>query len=194
MPTPELDPALLKRAQRGDPRAFRCLYEHHVDRLYAFLRRMLRDEARAQDALQDVFLRVARALPGFRPEGPARFSTWLFTIARRVALTEIDRVAAHPMVATLPETHAPGAAPDLRLALVAAVETLPIPQRAVFVLFECAQLSYEEIAEVEGIDIGTVRSRLHRARGALQAALKEEPESATSSTQGDLHEQRIIRR
>src|SRR6185369_2084626 len=95
-------------------------------------------------------------------------STWIFTIARRVALTALERppppVPAPPAVA--PE-------PELRLALEAAVAALPEVLRATFVLRQGCDLSYEEVAAVEGIDVGTVKSRLHRARAALQEALAE---------------------
>jgi RNA polymerase sigma-70 factor (ECF subfamily) len=171
----ELEPQTLERARRGDARAFRALYEHHVDAIYAFLFRMLRGEAEAQDALQETFLRVARALPGFRPDGAARLSTWIFTIARRVALTSIEK--ARLDAGRAPDPGPAGAAPsaELRLALVGAIAALPVPQRAVFVLYECCALGYEEIAAVEGLDVGTVKSRLHRARATLQAALRDEP-------------------
>ena len=164
----ELDLETLARARAGDPRAFRALYEHHADAVYAFLRRMLPHAAAAEDALQDAFLRVLRALPGFDPRGPARLSTWIFTIARRVALTALERRA--PEVAPPPVT-APE--PELRLALEAAVAALPEVLRSTFVLRQGCEFSYEEVAAVEGIDVGTVKSRLHRARAALQAALAE---------------------
>ncbi|HXU83261.1 MAG TPA: sigma-70 family RNA polymerase sigma factor [Polyangia bacterium] len=166
----ELDAETLARARAGDPRAFRALYEHHADAVYAFLRRMLPHGAAAEDALQDAFLRVLRALPGFDPHGPARLSTWIFTIARRVALTAIDR--RRPPPAEAPAAAAQ-AQPELRLALEAAVAALPEVLRSTFVLREGCDLSYEEVAAVEEIDVGTVKSRLHRARAALQAALAE---------------------
>jgi len=164
----ELDAETLARARAGDPRAFRALYEHHADAVYAFLRRMLPHGAAAEDALQDAFLRVLRALPGFDPHGPARLSTWIFTIARRVALTALARPAP-----PAPEAAAAAPEPELRLALEAAVAALPEVLRSTFVLREGCDLSYEEVAAVEEIDVGTVKSRLHRARAALQAALAE---------------------
>jgi RNA polymerase sigma-70 factor (ECF subfamily) len=164
----ELDGETLARARAGDPRAFRALYEHHADAVHGFLRRMLHEAAAAEDAVQDTFLRVLRALPGFDPRGPARLSTWIFTIARRVALTALERrpPAPEPPAASVPQ-------PELRLTLEAAVAALPEVLRSTFVLRQGCDLSYEEVAAVEGIDVGTVRSRLHRARAALQAALEE---------------------
>jgi len=164
----ELDAETLARARAGDPRAFRTLYEHHADAVHGFLRRMLHQGSAAEDALQDTFLRVRRALSGFDPKGPAKLSTWIFTIARRVALNALERKLPEPPppVAVPPE-------PELRLALEAAVARLPDGLRSTFVLRQGCDLSYEEVAAVEGIDVGTVRSRLHRARAALQAALAE---------------------
>lgn len=172
----ELDESTLARARAGDPRAFRALYEHHADAVYGFLHRMLGSGAAAEDALQDAFLRVLGALRGFDPRGPARLSTWIFTIARRVALTALDRRREPPAVVAGP----PQAQPELRLALEAAVAALPEGLRSTFVLREACDLSYEEVAAVEGIDVGTVKSRLHRARAALQAALAESESSERS--------------
>jgi RNA polymerase sigma-70 factor (ECF subfamily) len=176
----ELDQGTLARARAGDPRAFRALYEHHADAVYGFLHRMLGDGAAAEDALQDAFLRVLGALRGFDPCGPARLSTWIFTIARRVALTAIDRRRPPPDGGA----SAPQAQPELRLALEAAVAALPEALRSTFVLREACDLGYEELAAIEGIDIGTVKSRLHRARAALKAALEEQPASSERSGHG----------
>jgi RNA polymerase sigma-70 factor (ECF subfamily) len=177
----ELDPETLARARGGDPRAFRALYEHHADAVYGFLRRMLRDHAAAEDAVQDAFVRVLGALPGFEPAGPARLSTWIFTIARRVALTALER-----RVPTDPEPAGPPAdEPLLRLAIEAAVADLPEALRSTFVLREACDLGYEELAVIEGIDVGTVKSRLHRARALLQAALQDEgPHTASDERSG----------
>jgi RNA polymerase sigma-70 factor, ECF subfamily len=177
----ELDEETLARARGGDPRAFRALYEHHADAVYGFLHRMLGDGAAAEDALQDAFLRVLPALRGFDPRGPARLSTWIFTIARRVALTALDRRRPPPAGA---EPAPAQAQPELRLALEAAVAALPEALRSTFVLREGCDLSYEELALVEGIDVGTVKSRLHRARAALQAALHEDGPSSERSGHG----------
>ena len=178
----ELDPSTLARARAGDPRAFRALYEHHADAVYGFLHRMLGNGAAAEDALQDAFLRVLGALRGFDPRGPARLSTWIFTIARRVALTALDRRRPAPAPAVVTSS---AAGPELRLCLESAVAALPELLRSTFVLREGCDLSYEEVAAVEGIDVGTVKSRLHRARAALQAALADGvPESSERSGHG----------
>jgi RNA polymerase sigma-70 factor (ECF subfamily) len=181
----ELDDGTLARARAGDPRAFRALYEHHAHAVHLFLRRMLRDDAAAQDALQDAFLRVLRALGRFDPRGPARLSTWIFTIARRVALTAIEqREARRRAASAAPSSLAVVHPQDLRLLLEAAVAELPEALRSTFVLRECCELSYEEVAAVESVDIGTVKSRLHRARLALQDRLSDEAEDDGEDDEG----------
>ena len=169
----ELDGETLARAQMGDRDAFAALYERYADVVYAFVRRMLGDDASAEDALQDTFLRVARSLPSFSVDGPAALSTWILTIARRAALTP----RRPPAAARTP--HEPQVAPvpvelgAVRRRLEAALGALSPEQRAVFVLRELSQLSYDEIAVAVGVDVGTVRSRLHRARAALQSSLAD---------------------
>jgi RNA polymerase sigma-70 factor, ECF subfamily len=170
---PELDDATLALAQVGDRDAFRTLYDRYADVVYAFLRRMLGDDAAAEDALQETFLRLTRALPSFDPRGPARLSTWILGIARRAALTPRrppppPHIAIESSVAPAPVELA-----GLRQRLEDALGTLSPEQRAVFVLREFSQLSYDEIALAVEVDVGTVRSRLHRARAALQAALAD---------------------
>jgi RNA polymerase sigma-70 factor, ECF subfamily len=189
MTSGELDPAVVARARAGEPRAFRTLYDHHARAVHLFLLRMLRDEAAAQDALQDAFLRVLGALPRFDPAGPARLSTWIFTIARRVALNAIAarEVRARELVA--PPTPPPGH--DLRLTLAAAVASLPDTLRSTFVLRECCELTYEEVAQVEEIDVGTAKSRVHRARAALQTWLQREEDPNVAKESG--HDARATR-
>jgi RNA polymerase sigma-70 factor, ECF subfamily len=168
----ELDAETLARAQMGDRDAFRALYERYADVVYSFVRRMLGDDAAAEDALQDTFLRVARSLPSFSTSGPAAFSTWILTIARRAALTP-RRPPPPASMRELEVTPLPVELAGVRRRLEDALGTLSPEQRAVFVLRELSQLSYDEIAVAVGVDVGTVRSRLHRARAALQAALAD---------------------
>jgi RNA polymerase sigma-70 factor (ECF subfamily) len=191
--TSELDPAVLSRARAGEPWAFRALYEHHSQAVHLFLVRMLRDEAAAEDALQDAFLRVLGALGRFDPAGPARLSTWIFTIARRVALNVIAEREVRARHAPPPPPPAPDTR-DLRLLLAAAIAALPDVLRSTFVLRECCELSYEEVAVVEAVDLGTVKSRLHRARAALQEALARETDSDdTRSKERSAHDARATR-
>ena len=177
--TEPLDELTLRRAQRGDEAAWRALIERHQTAVHAVIWRMLagRQVHRAEDLVQETFVRVLRALPGFDPAGPATLTTWILTIATRLVLNELRR----PEHAALTEEPA-GARSDradagaerrwLAAVIQAAVAALPDNQRAVFVLREYHDLDYSEIAAALELDLGTVKSRLARARGALRARLE----------------------
>jgi RNA polymerase sigma factor (sigma-70 family) len=188
----ELERGYLDRALRGETAAFRALYEHHADRVFHFLRRILGDRASAEDALQETFLRVLRGLGGWKAAGPASLGTWILIIARRVALTrELSRERARRREEVAGGARLLSVRPDetgdLRQALEAAVAALPLEQRTVFVLREWQGLSYEEIAAVVVADLGTVKSRLYRARIALQASLRD----YLSGTKGSARERHV---
>jgi RNA polymerase sigma-70 factor, ECF subfamily len=178
----ELDELTLARAQRGDRDARAVLIARYQRPVFALLSRMLsRQRALVEDLAQETFLRVLRALPTFDARGPARLGTWILTIATRLVLDHFRRRPDH-----LLDLQAAGAIPTalprpdqdvdrraLAVELVRAVEDLGAPFRAAFLLREVHGLSYEEIASALEIDIGTVKSRLARARRALQGALAE---------------------
>lgn len=184
----ELDDLALRRAQRGDHAAFRLLVERYERPVWELIWRMVAPAglaARAEDLTQDAFLRVFRGLHAFDPAGPARLSSWIFTIATRVALNElragragraadVDVDAALEALAAAPPTPAPAqsvARRELGERLARAVGTLPAPARAVLVLSDVFELSHDEIARALEIEVGTVKSRLHRARAAVRAQL-----------------------
>ncbi len=181
----ELDDLALLRAQRGDHAAFRQLVERYERPVWELVWRLVAPAglaARAEDLTQEVFLRVYRSLHGFDPAGPARLSTWIFTIATRLALNELraGRTArAVDLDAALEALAAPvAAAPGRELArrqlgeqLAAAVGALPAPARAVLVLSDVFELSHDEIAGALELELGTVKSRLSRARAAVRAQL-----------------------
>jgi RNA polymerase sigma-70 factor (ECF subfamily) len=178
----ELDQLTVVRAQRGDHAAQTALIERYQRPVFSLLSRMLRGErALTEDLAQDTFLRVLRGLPGFDTGGPARLSTWVLTIATRLALDHLRRRGPNMLLATddgtLP-SHWPQPDQDadrrvLAAALSRAVEDLGAPFRAAFLLREVHGLSYDQIALALEIDPGTVKSRLARARAALQAALAQ---------------------
>jgi RNA polymerase sigma-70 factor (ECF subfamily) len=175
----ELDELTLKRAQRGEPAACTALVRRYERPVFAVLSRMLAPSGRraaVEDIAQETFLRVFRALPGFDPAGGARLSTWILTIATRLALNELrrPRTISESLVDGVAAT--PAAAVELRAlgrAIEKAVGGLAPEYRAAFVLREFHELSYDEIARALDVDLGTVKSRLSRARAALQAALAE---------------------
>jgi RNA polymerase sigma-70 factor, ECF subfamily len=168
-----LDELTLRRAQRGDERAWRDLIEHYQRPVHALVWRLLagRSRHRAEDLAQETFVRVLRALPKFDPGGPATLSTWILTIATRLVLNEIRRPEPAPLEREpLDEARADHASERARLgaAIASGVAKLPEAQRAVLVLREYHDLEYAEIADVLELDVGTVKSRLSRAREALR--------------------------
>ena len=179
----ELDDVTLGRAQRGDAPAFRALVELYQDRIFALLWRFLgrrTSQATVEDLAQTTFLAAFRALPRFRPVGPARLSTWLLAIATRTALKarrDERPSAADEAVAELvsPEPAA-GHLVDQRAfaeAVARAVDALAPAYRAAFILRTYHELGHAEIATALEIEIGTVKSRLARAREVLRDRLKE---------------------
>jgi RNA polymerase sigma-70 factor (ECF subfamily) len=141
------------------------------------LSRMLGTVPEVEDLAQEVFLRAFRALPSFDPDGAARPSTWLLTIATRVALDRFRQRSRERTVVVELET-ATSASPErdleqaeLRRAIAQALDTLPFDQRAAFVLSEFHNLSIAEIARALDTHEGTVKTRLFRARSKLSRAL-----------------------
>jgi RNA polymerase sigma-70 factor (ECF subfamily) len=177
----ELDELTLRRAQRGEREACRALVARYQRPVFALLSRLLhRRGADLEDVAQETFLRVFRALPGWRSDGPARLSTWILTIATRLALDELARrpLQLAPLERALDMPAGTGADADLeRRAVGAAIEraiaALGPDHQAVFLLRELHELDYDEIARALDIDVGTVKSRLSRARAALRTALAE---------------------
>lgn len=178
----ELDELTLKRAQRGDQRAFRVLVERYHLVVHQLLWRMAERPCGAacvEELTQETFLRVFRALPRFKQTGAARLSTWILTIATRLALNELRRSGRAVPLEGEPES--PGRERPDRTAerrrraeiVVDAIAALPPDRRAVIVLREYHGLEYAEISQTLGVDLGTVKSRLSRARSSLRAALSE---------------------
>jgi len=171
-----VDELTLRRAQRGDERAWRDLVTRFQQPVYALIWRLLAGRARhrVEDLTQETFVRVLGALPGFDPAGPASLSTWILTIATRLTLNELRRpelaVLESEPVAT-ERADQPAERQRLAAAIAACVAALPEPQRVVLVLREYGDLEYHDIARVLEIDLGTVKSRLARARTALRECL-----------------------
>ena len=173
-----LDELTLRRAARGEERAWRALIERYQRPVHALIWRLLAGRARhrVEDLAQETFVRVLGALPGFDPAGPATLQTWILTIAARLALNELRRPEAAELVdepAGPAADHADATAERRRLAAAigAGVAALPDAQRAVLVLREYHDLDYAEIAAALELDLGTVKSRLARARAQLRAHL-----------------------
>lgn len=169
------DDEAIERVLKGDVASFRVLVERHQGRLFALLRRLLPCAADCDDAAQDVFLAAFRNLASYRPQ-TAQFSTWLLTIARNKCFNLLHQ--RHPAALDAffepIDTRKPDAAlteAEFFAELDAALAALPIEQKTVFVLAELQELPLAQIARIEGVEVGTVKSRLSRARAKLRGAL-----------------------
>ena len=178
----EIDDLVVLRAQQGDAAACRTLVRMHQRRVLGQLRAMLAPVGRGglvEDLAQETFLRAFRALPRFRGDGRASLATWLVTIATRVALNELRRRPPHTeCLDTVTESVRVGQAAVIERhasaqAIERAIADLSPAYRGAFLLRELHGLDYGEIAEVLEIDVGTVKSRLSRARAKLREALAE---------------------
>jgi RNA polymerase sigma-70 factor (ECF subfamily) len=143
------------------------LFARYRDPVYRFLRRFLRDGTAAEDLTQDAFVRAMHG--AYQANGHER--AWIFQIARNLALDHIKASARRPATIPLDDTAGSNGDRTLHLALEAALATLAIEDREVFLLREVAGLSYAEIAEACGLTSDAVRSRLHRTRLALRKQL-----------------------
>jgi RNA polymerase sigma-70 factor (ECF subfamily) len=176
----QLDTGTVELARKGDTRAFSQLVRVYQDRVYGLC--LALGGSDAEDLAQETFVRVHKAIARFDPGGPARLSTWILTIARRLCQDRAKgaRVRSETLLQSLPELPEEGLSPEERLAqartrerLIAAIAELPEEQRSVVALRAWEGLDYDDIAAVEQIPVGTVRSRLSRAREALRKAIEE---------------------
>lgn len=173
---------LLARARAGERLAVDALLRLHYDAVHAVCHRMVLSRESADDAVQNALLAIVRGLPRF--DGRASLSTWIYRIATNAAIDEIRRVqraprAADPAVLTASETPNPDSDPTAGLAeyldqssvVAGALAKVPHDFRVALVLRYVADLDYAEIAEVLGVPVGTVRSRLARGKEALSQHL-----------------------
>ena len=186
---PDPDAVLMLRVKRGDRAAFAELVEKYKQPVMNFVYRSLRDETEAEDLAQNVFLQVYKSRA--RYERTAKFSTWLFTIARNLCLNEIRRRSRHP-AESLEATHAehddlPSRQYEDKKVLLAtdnvlhgeladkieqALAALPELQRSAILLCRQDEVSYEEIAEILGCSLSATKSVIHRGRETLKEKLK----------------------
>ena len=184
----EIDQELVERAQRGDKQAFGLLVEKYQRKLARLLSRFVRDSAEVEDVTQEAFIKAYRALPSFR--GESAFYTWLYRIGintaknylvalgrRAPTTTEFDAEEAESFddADNLRDNNTPDAmlqSKEIGEAVNRAMEALPEELRTAITLREIEGLSYEDIANVMACPIGTVRSRIFRARDAIAAELR----------------------
>jgi RNA polymerase sigma-70 factor (ECF subfamily) len=185
---------LVARAATGDHAAFTELVRRHQDRIYGLAYHLLRDAAEAEEVVQETFLSALEKLSGFR--GEAAFGTWLYRVAANAALMRLRRrkrapeqARAAPIEDLLPHFDAEGnlqhevqhdwskraddqlSDREVRRAIEEAVQNLPEDHRIVFLLKDVDGLSNEAMAELLGLSVAAVKSRLHRARLALREKL-----------------------
>jgi RNA polymerase sigma-70 factor, ECF subfamily len=182
------DLSLVQRVQRGDKGAFDALVLKYQHRVVKLVMRYVRSPAEAEDIAQEAFIKAYRALPQFRAD--SAFYTWLYRIAINTAKNAVASRARSPIVYDLDDgdsdesyemqgrmkdTATPEAlamTEEIRLTVNAAIESLPEDLRTAIVLREIEGLSYEEIAATMECPVGTVRSRIFRAREAIDARLR----------------------
>jgi RNA polymerase sigma-70 factor, ECF subfamily len=172
--------ALVARVREGEPRAFEALVRQYQHRVFGVAARMLGSAAEAEEVAQEVFLRVHRAIGEFR--GDSKLSTWLYAITSRVCLSRLGgghrRIVreGEEVLTRLASGEADPAAAlertELEMALHRAIGELPEERRVVVILRDLQGLAYEEIAAALELPVGTVRSRLHRARMDLKDKLE----------------------
>ena len=187
MVEPNEDQALVRRVQQGDKKAFDMLVLKYQHRVVKLVSRYVYDAHEAQDVTQETFIKAYRALPGFR--GDSAFYTWIYRIAintaknyliaqgRRMPVNDIDAQEAEQYggESALKEYATPehvALKDEIEQTVFAAIEELPEELRTAITLRELNGMSYEEIAEAMDCPIGTVRSRIFRAREAIDKRLQ----------------------
>ena len=183
------DLSLVRRVQRGDKGAFDALVLKYQHKLVKLVMRYVRNPAEAEDIAQEAFIKAYRALPQFR--GDSAFYTWLYRIAINTAKNavvsrdrspieyDLDRNntdESYDMQGRMKDSETPEGlvlTDEIRSTVNAAIEALPEDLRAAIVLRELEGLSYEEIAVTMDCPVGTVRSRIFRAREAIDRRLRE---------------------
>jgi RNA polymerase sigma-70 factor, ECF subfamily len=183
------DQQLVARVQKGDSRAFDLLVLKYQHRIFGLISRYVRDADEIQDVAQEAFIKAYRALPGFR--GESAFYTWLYRIAINTAKNYLVARSRRPPGSDVdvedaeyygggallhdietPETALFGA--ELKAVVERAISQLPEDLRTAVTLREFDGLSYEDIAEIMACPVGTVRSRIFRAREAIDSRVREQ--------------------
>jgi RNA polymerase sigma-70 factor (ECF subfamily) len=188
VPDREIDRELVARAQRGDKRAFELLVEKYQRKLARLLSRLIRDPAEVEDVTQEAFIKAYRALPAFR--GDSAFYTWLYRIGVNTAKNYLMAIGRRAPTSTeveaeeaegyeegeqLRDINTPESvllSKEIGATVNATIQELPEELRTAIQLRELEGMSYEDIARIMDCPIGTVRSRIFRAREAIAERLQ----------------------
>lgn len=181
------DELLLKRACKGDVRAFEELMESHESRIYAIALRMMGNREDAQDCAQEAMVRIYRAMGSFK--GQSALATWIYRITMNTCLDELRRRKARKVTSLdslvdtgwaptdtgdTPEEH--GLRVEKQTALNQAIQSLPDDMRAAIILRDVKGYSYDEIAAILDANVGTIKSRISRGREKLREILSKQSE------------------
>ncbi len=168
--------SIIKAVLEGDVEAFRKLVLRYEKPVIRMIKNLIDDHHICEDIAQDVFFTAYRKLKSYDP-ARSNFSTWLFTIAKNKSLNVMKKRRASS-INSLPENSDPSALTDTLIQheffdqLDKALQNLPAKQKTAFVLAEFEKLPYEQIAQIEGVRIGTIKSRINRAKKKLRLAFK----------------------
>ena len=186
----DTDHDLLLAARRGSSDAIAALYQRHSPLIYRYALRLNRDSAIAEEITQEVFLALLRHTERYDPQRGAQFSTWLCAIARRQLWRHLERTQRFVPIDSPDEPFdppSPGDGPaellsraEALAALREGLESLPLLLKEVVILCDLEELTYQQVALILDIPIGTVRSRLHRARARLAILLRNSSEKQPS--------------
>ena len=168
--------SIIRAVLEGQVESFRELVQRYEKPVIGMIKNIINDRVDCEDIAQDVFLTAYRKLSSY---GPARgsFSTWLFTIARNKGINAAKKKKI-TSINNLPENSDPSAPADKLTQqeffgrLDKAMQNLPVKQKTAFIMAEFEELPYEQIAQIEGVRIGTIKSRINRAKARLRLALK----------------------
>jgi RNA polymerase sigma-70 factor (ECF subfamily) len=192
VPLPQPDLGVLRKAQRGDERAFSIIVRTYEQPVYNYVLRLTGDRSLSEDLTQEVFLRVYQGLPSFSLR--SRFTTWLFQVTKNRVLDELRAMERRPRAVVALDDVPPLEVVDAPLerteaidAVWRAVEVLNPDLKMALLLRDVVGLSYTEIAETLEITLATVKWRIYKAREEVQLSLQREGISASISSSAPAH-------
>jgi RNA polymerase sigma-70 factor (ECF subfamily) len=196
VPLPQPDLGVLRKAQRGDERAFSIIVRTYEQPVYNYVLRLTGDRSLSEDLTQEVFLRVYQGLPSFSLR--SRFTTWLFQVTKNRVLDELRAMERRPRavvalddVPPLEVVDAPVERSEAIDAVWRAVEALNPDLKMALLLRDVVGLSYTEIAETLEITLATVKWRIYKAREEVQLSLQREGISASISSASPAHAEQL---